>query len=320
MANLLCTSVTKSYGSKKLFEDVNVNFTSGKRYGLTGPNGAGKSTFMKILSGDLDPDAGTVARPEKTSVLRQDQFGFDDVRVLDVVLRGAKRLWAAMQEKEVLLALPEINDEQGHRLGELEMIVGEEDEVIPPGFDAGTLLEGLGIPTPNHEGTMRELPGGLKLRVLLAQALFGRPEVLLLDEPTNNLDLDSIRWLEGFLCNYEGVLLTISHDRHFLNAICTHIADIDYNTIITYTGVYDDMVMAKSHCACAAASRPRTPTGKRRSSSCRTSSRGSAPARARRRCRAARSRSRSSSSPISSARTSSGRSSSSWSRRPPASR
>jgi ATPase subunit of ABC transporter with duplicated ATPase domains len=245
MANLQVSSVTKSYGSKKLFEDVTVNFTAGKRYGLTGPNGAGKSTFMKILAGDLDPDSGNVARPEKTSVLRQDQFGFEEVRVLDVVLRGAKKLWSAMAEKEQILALPDISDAQGHRLGELECTIAEEDGYSAES-DAGVLLSGLGIPASGHEGPMRELPGGLRLRVLLAQALFGKPEVLLLDEPTNNLDLDSIRWLEEFLCEYEGVLLTISHDRHFLNAICTHVADIDYNTIITYTGGYDDMVMAKS--------------------------------------------------------------------------
>ena len=246
MSNLQVSSVTKSYGAKKLFEDVSVNFTPGKRYGLTGPNGAGKSTFMKILAGDLQPDTGgSVSRPEKTSVLRQDQFGYEDVRVLDVVMRGAKKLWAAMSEKEALLALPEITDEQGSHLGELEMIIGEEDGYVAES-NAGALLVGLGIPTSAHDGLMRELPGGLKLRVLLAQALFGKPQVLLLDEPTNNLDLDSIRWLEGFLCNYEGVLITISHDRHFLNAICTHIADIDYNTIILYTGGYDDMVEAKS--------------------------------------------------------------------------
>jgi ATPase subunit of ABC transporter with duplicated ATPase domains len=246
MSSLQVINVTKSFGAKKLFEEVTVNFTAGKRYGLTGPNGAGKSTFMKILAGDIEPDTGgSVARPEKTSVLRQDQFAYEDVRVLDVVLRGAKKLWAAMVEKEQLLALPEITDDQGSRLGELEMIIGEEDGYSAES-DAGTLLAGLGIPNDQHELLMRELAGGLKLRVLLAQALFGKPEALLLDEPTNNLDLDSIRWLEGFLNGYQGVLITISHDRHFLNAICTHVADIDYNTIIVYTGGYDDMVMAKS--------------------------------------------------------------------------
>jgi len=245
MANLQVTGVTKSYGSKKLFEDVTVNFTVGKRYGLTGPNGAGKSTFMKILAGDLDPDTGSVSRPEKTSVLRQEQFGFEDVRVIDVVLRGNRRLWAVMHEKEQLLALPEISDEQGHRLGDIEGVIAEEDGYSAES-DAAVLLSGLGISADALERPMRELAGGLRLRVLLAQALFGKPEVLLLDEPTNNLDLDSIRWLETFLCEYEGVLVTISHDRHFLNAICTHVADIDYNTIITYTGGYDEMVLAKS--------------------------------------------------------------------------
>ena len=245
MANLVVSNVTKSYGAKKLFEDVVVNFTAGKRYGLTGPNGAGKSTFMKILSGDLDPDTGNVSRPEKTSVLKQDQFAYEDTRVLDVVMQGAKRLWAAMAEKEQLLARPDIGEVEGTRLGELEYVIADEDGYSAEA-DAGSLLAGLGIPTTQLEGPMRELAGGLKLRVLLAQALFGKPEVLLLDEPTNNLDLDSIHWLEEFLCKYDGVLVTISHDRHFLNAICTHVADIDYNTIIVYTGAYDDMIMAKS--------------------------------------------------------------------------
>ncbi len=245
MANLVVSSVTKSYGAKRLFEDVSVNFTAGKRYGLTGPNGAGKSTFMKILAGDLDPDTGNVSRPEKASVLRQDQFVHEDVRVLDVVMQGSKRLWSAMLEKEQLLALSDLSNQQGTRLGELEGVIAEEDGYTAES-DAAALLAGLGIPADKVEGLMGELAGGLRLRVLLAQALFGKPEVLLLDEPTNNLDLDSIRWLEEFLCAYEGVLITISHDRHFLNAICTHIADIDYNTIITYTGGYDEMVMAKS--------------------------------------------------------------------------
>src|SRR3954452_19250244 len=192
MANLVVTLVTKSYGSKKLFEDVTANFTAGKRYGLTGPNGAGKSTFMKILAGDLDPDTGTVSRPEKTSVLRQDQFGYEEVRVLDVVLRGNRRLWAAMTEKEQLLAKPKITDEEGHRLGELECVIAEEDGYSAES-EAAELLAGLGFPASGREGTVRELAGGLRLRVLLAQALFGKPEALLLDEPTNHLDLDSIR-------------------------------------------------------------------------------------------------------------------------------
>ena len=315
MANLQVVSVTKSYGSKKLFEDVTVNFTVGKRYGLTGPNGAGKSTFMKILAGDLEPDTGNVSRPEKTSVLRQEQFGFEDVRVLDVVLRGNKRLWAAMDEKEEILALPDITDEQGQRLGELEGIIAEEDGYTRRVRRRRAARRASAFPPSALERPMRELAGGLRLRVLLAQALFGKPEVLLLDEPTNNLDLDSIRWLESFLCEYEGVLVTISHDRHFLNAICTHVADIDYKTIITYTGGYDDMVDGQEPGA-----RPRRVGERRsrarRSRSSRTSWRASAPARAPRRCRAARRRSRSCRSPTSRSRTSSGRSSSSWSSKP----
>jgi len=245
MPSIQVVSVSKHYGSKRLFEEVGVNFTDGKRYGLTGPNGAGKSTFMKILAGDLDPDSGQVARPEKTSVLRQDQYAFEDRRVLDTVVMGNRRLWAAMTEKETLLALPELTDEQGARLGELEGVIAEEDGYTAES-EAATLLDGLGIPESEQGREMREIAGGLKLRVLLAQALFGKPEALLLDEPTNNLDLDTIRWLERFLCNYQGVLITISHDRHFLNEICTHVADIDFETIIVYTGGYDEMVMAKS--------------------------------------------------------------------------
>ncbi|MFO0725874.1 MAG: ATP-binding cassette domain-containing protein [Myxococcota bacterium] len=245
MAAITVQGVTKAYGGKKLFVDVNVAFAEGRRFGLTGPNGAGKSTFMKILAGDLEPDHGSVSRPEKTSVLRQDQYAFEDYRALDVVIMGNKRLWAAEQEKHALFALPSITDAQGERLGELEGIVGEEDGYTAEA-DAGELLIGLGIPITEHQRPMREIAGGYKLRVLLAQALFGKPQALLLDEPTNNLDLDTIRWLERFLTNYSGILVTISHDRHFLNEICTHIADIDYETIITYPGSYDDMVITKS--------------------------------------------------------------------------
>jgi ATPase subunit of ABC transporter with duplicated ATPase domains len=237
-------NLSKAFGPKKLFEDVDVAFQPGRRYGLTGPNGAGKSTFMKILSGDVEPDSGTVHRPRKLGTLRQDHFGYENVRVLDVVLRGNAVLWKALEEKHALLAKPEISDQDGHRLAELENVIAEEDGYSAEA-DAGELLEGLGIETRFHDEPMKALPGGLKLRVLLAQALFGKPDGLLLDEPTNNLDIDSIRWLELFLHEYQGVLVTISHDRHFLNAICTHIADIDYETIITYTGGYDDMVRQK---------------------------------------------------------------------------
>ena len=237
-------NVSKAFGPKKLFEDVNVAFPPGRRYGLTGPNGAGKTTFMKILSGDEEADAGDILRPKRLGILRQDQFRYEDDRVVDVVLMGNPSLWSAMQEKDALLAKSEISDDDGHRLAELEAVIGEEDGYTAEAV-ASSLLEGLGIAQEAHEQPMRALAGGYKLRVLLAQALFGRPQALLLDEPTNNLDIDSIRWLEKFLHEYEGVLITISHDRHFLNAICTHIADIDYQTIITYTGGYDDMVRQK---------------------------------------------------------------------------
>ncbi|HEX7488783.1 MAG TPA: ATP-binding cassette domain-containing protein [Anaeromyxobacteraceae bacterium] len=237
-------NVSKAFGPKKLFEDVNVAFPPGRRYGLTGPNGAGKTTLMKILSGDEEADSGDILRPKRLGILRQDQFGHEDERVVDVVLKGNPGLWSAMQEKEALLAKSDISDDDGHRLAELEAVIGEEDGYTAEAT-ASELLEGLGIPQEAHGQPMRALAGGYKLRVLLAQALFGRPQALLLDEPTNNLDIESIRWLEKFLHAYEGVLITISHDRHFLNAICTHIADIDYQTIITYTGGYDDMVRQK---------------------------------------------------------------------------
>jgi ATPase subunit of ABC transporter with duplicated ATPase domains len=233
------------YGAKVLFDDVSTAFTPGKRYGLTGPNGAGKSTFMKILTGEMDPQKGTVVRPRKFGVLSQDQFAFDAYRVIDTVIMGNKRLWAALEERDRIYEKPEMSDEDGMRLGELEGIVGEEDGYTAE-TDAAILLQGLDIPDELHERKMGELQGGQKVRVLLAQALFGHPMALLLDEPTNNLDLDSIHWLQEFLNNYDGVLIVISHDRHFLNSICTHVADIDYETIITYTGNYDEMVMTKT--------------------------------------------------------------------------
>src|SRR5947209_11315430 len=239
------TNVTKAFAGRKLFEGVNTSFPPGRRYGLTGPNGAGKSTFMKILAGDLDPDTGTVSRPKKLSVLKQDQYGFEDKRIVDTVIMGNKSLWAAMQEKERLLAHETLTDEDGARLGELEGIIAEEDGYSAEA-EAATLLDGLGMLEKDFNKQMREVTGGDKVRALLAQALFGKPTALLLDEPTNSLDLDSIHWLEDFLEQYEGTLVVISHDRHFLNSITTHIADIDYETIITYVGTYDDMVRAKA--------------------------------------------------------------------------
>src|SRR5205807_7469415 len=239
------SNVTMRYGSKLLFEDVSVTFTTGRRYGLTGPNGAGKSTFMKVLTGEIDAQKGTVVRPKKVGVLKQDQYEFDAYRVIDTVIMGNKALWAALEEREIIYEKPELTDEDGSRLGELEGIVGDEDGYEAEA-NAAVLLQGLDIPDELHERKMSELQGGQKVRVLLAQALFGNPEALLLDEPTNYLDLDSIHWLQGFLNEYDGVLIVISHDRHFLNSICTHIADIDYETIITYTGTYDEMVLAKT--------------------------------------------------------------------------
>ena len=239
------SNVSMRYGAKVLFDEVSTAFTPGKRYGLTGPNGAGKSTFMKILTGEMEPQKGTVVRPRKLGVLSQDQFAFDAYRVIDTVIMGNKRLWAALEERDHIYEKPEMSDEDGMKLGELEGIVGEEDGYTAES-DAAILLQGLDIPDEAHERKMSELQGGQKVRVLLAQALYGHPQALLLDEPTNNLDLDSIHWLQGFLNAYDGVVIVISHDRHFLNSVCTHIADIDYETIITYTGTYDDMVVAKT--------------------------------------------------------------------------
>ena len=242
---LSVSNVTMRYGSKVLFEDVSTTFTAGRRYGLTGPNGAGKTTFMRILAGELEPQKGSVVRPRKLGVLRQDQFAFDSYRVIDTVIMGNKPLWTALEERDRIYEKPEMTDEDGMRLGELEGIIGDEDGYTADS-DAAILLQGLDIPGELFERKMGELQGGQKVRVMLAQALFGKPEALMLDEPTNYLDLDSIHWLQDFLLNYNGTLVTISHDRHFLNSVTTHTADIDYQTIITYTGGYDDMVMAKT--------------------------------------------------------------------------
>jgi ATPase subunit of ABC transporter with duplicated ATPase domains len=242
---LSVSNVTMRYGSKVLFEDVSVSFVSGRRYGLTGPNGSGKSTFMKLLTGELEPQKGSVVRPRKLGVLRQDQFAFDAYRVIDTVIMGNKPLWAAMEERDRIYEKPELTNEDGMKLGELEGVIGDEDGYTAES-DAAVLLAGLDIPEADHERLMGELQGGQKVRVLLAQALFGNPEALLLDEPTNYLDLESIHWLQDFLNSYNGTLIAISHDRHFLNSVTTHTADIDYETIITYTGGYDEMVMAKT--------------------------------------------------------------------------
>jgi ATPase subunit of ABC transporter with duplicated ATPase domains len=239
------SGVTKSYGTRTLFDNVSVKFTPGNRYGLTGPNGAGKSTFMKILTGEIEPsNRGTVTTPRKMGQLSQDQFAFDSERIIDTVMMGNALLWKVLQERTKLYEASEFTDEMMHRMGELESIVADENGYEAE-IEAAEILRGIGIPNERHEDLMSTLATDYKFRVLLAQALFGGAEALLLDEPTNHLDLESIHWLEEFLYEYKGTLVVISHDRHFLNAVCTHIADIDYDTIIVYPGVYDDMVEHK---------------------------------------------------------------------------
>ncbi|HYO84282.1 MAG TPA: ATP-binding cassette domain-containing protein [Bryobacteraceae bacterium] len=244
---LSLNNITMRYGARILFEDVTTNFMAGRRYAISGPNGAGKSTLMKILTGEIEPEKGSVTRPRKMGVLKQDQFAFDEHRVIDTVIMGNGPLWSALQEREELYSKDpsELTDDDGMRLGELEGIVGEEGGYEAES-DAAVLLDGLDIPEELHERRMSELQGGQKVRVLLAQALFGNPSVLLLDEPTNHLDLDSVHWLQDHLLRYNGCLIVISHDRHFLNEVSTHVADIDYQTVIMYTGGYDDMVLAKT--------------------------------------------------------------------------
>ena len=244
---LSINDITMRYGARILFEEVTCSFMEGRRYAITGPNGAGKTTLMKILEGDIEPTKGSVTRPKKMGILRQDQFAFDEFRVIDTVIMGNRSLWKALQERDKLYEKPhdQLTDKDGMRLGELEGVVGDEGGYTAEA-DAAILLDGLGIESTLHERKMSELQGGQKVRVLLAQALFGNPAALLLDEPTNNLDLDSVHWLQDYLHEYEGVLIVISHDRHFLNSICTHVADIDYQTVIMYTGGYDEMVLAKT--------------------------------------------------------------------------
>src|SRR6202049_116659 len=240
-------NISMRFGDRRLFEDVTCTFLAGRRYAITGPNGAGKSTLMKILTREIEPSHGSVTRPKKVGILRQDQFSFDKFRVIDTVIMGNSPLWKALEERDALYAKTHdsITDQDGMRMGELEGIIGEEGGYTAEA-DAAVLLDGLGVEDALHERKMGELQGGQKGRVLLAQALFGNPPALLLDEPTNGLDLDSVHWLQDHLCNYPGVLIVISHDRHCLNSVCTHIADIDYETVIMYTGGYDDMVLAKT--------------------------------------------------------------------------
>ena len=233
-------NVTLRFGKKALFEDVNIKFTEGNCYGLIGANGAGKSTFLKILSGELEPNKGdvTMNAGERLSVLQQDHYKYDDYPVLDPVLLGTKRLYAIMKEKEEIYAKEDFTDEDGERAANLEAEFAEMNGWEAES-DAATLLNGLGVETEHHYQMMSELDGNLKVKVLLAQALFGNPDVLLLDEPTNHLDLDAIAWLEEFLINFENTVIVVSHDRYFLNKVCTHIADLDYSKIQLYAGNYD---------------------------------------------------------------------------------
>ena len=233
-------NVTLRIGKRALFEDVNIKFTEGNCYGLIGANGAGKSTFLKILSGVIEPSKGDIAITpgQRLSVLEQDNYKYDDYQVLDTVILGNKRLYEIMKEKDAIYAKEDFTDEDGVRASELEGefadLNGWEAE-----SDAATLLNGLGIDTDLHYVYMRELDGGQKVKVLLAKALFGNPDILLLDEPTNHLDLDAIAWLEEFLINFNNTVIVVSHDRYFLNKVCTHIADIDYAKIQLYSGNYD---------------------------------------------------------------------------------
>ncbi|MDP4098062.1 ATP-binding cassette domain-containing protein [Paenibacillus sp. P96] len=234
------SGVTLRYGKRPLFEDVNIKFTPGNCYGLIGANGAGKSTFLKILSGEIEPNSGDVHMTpgERLAVLKQNHYEYDEFPVLETVIVGHTRLYEIMKEKDALYAKADFSEEDGLRAGELE---GEFAELngwdAEP--DAAALLIGLGIPRELHDKKVAELSGNEKVRVLLAQALFGRPNNLLLDEPTNHLDLESIQWLENFLMDYEGTVIVVSHDRHFLNKVCTHIADIDFGKIQMYVGNYD---------------------------------------------------------------------------------
>jgi ATPase subunit of ABC transporter with duplicated ATPase domains len=238
------SKISKSFGSRVLFDDVTITFNAGNRYGLTGPNGAGKTTLLKIIMGIEEPTSGIVSLPDRVGILRQNIEAFKNDTVIDVVIMGNNRLWSAFKERDGLYEM-EMSDDVGMRLGEIEGIIAEEDGYSAES-NAEVLLAGMGIPHEFFHQKMHAIPTDMQFRVLLCQALFGDPQALLLDEPTNHLDLESIGWLEKFLHNYKGTLIVISHDRHFLNAVTTHIADIDYETIIIYPGNYDDMVVAKT--------------------------------------------------------------------------
>jgi ATPase subunit of ABC transporter with duplicated ATPase domains len=232
-------NVTLAYGKRVLFDEVNINFIKGNCYGIIGANGAGKSTFLKILSGDIEPNKGSVdiTPGERMAVLRQNQFEFDEIKVLNVVLMGHKKLWEVMHEREAIYAKEDFTEEDGMKAAELEGEFGEMGGYEAES-DAGSLLSDLGVTENYHQSLMKDIPGTLKVRVLLAQALFGNPDILLLDEPTNGLDIETIGWLENFLADYQNIVLVVSHDRHFLDAVCTHVSDVDRSKIKTFTGNY----------------------------------------------------------------------------------
>lgn len=244
---LTTSNITMQFGAKPLFENVSVKFGDGNRYGLIGANGCGKSTFLKILGGDLEQSSGNVSLDtgERLGKLRQDQFAFEEYRVIDSVIMGHGELWHIMQERERIYGLPEMTEEDGIAVAELEGRFAELDGYTAESR-AGDLLLGVGIPIDQHYGLMKEIAPGFKLRVLLAQVLFADPEIMLLDEPTNNLDINSIRWLEDVLNARNNTMIIISHDRHFLNSVCTHMADLDYGEIRVYPGNYDDYMIAST--------------------------------------------------------------------------
>ena len=237
---ITASNVALSYGKRVIFKDVNIKFTPGNCYGLIGANGAGKSTFLKILAGQLDPDRGEISKGsrQRIAMLNQDHFAFDDYTVFNTVIMGHKKLYKVMAEREALYAKAEFTEEDGIRSGELEATFGEMNGYEVEA-EAAVLLNGLGIPEEMRNKKMKELEGSEKVRVLLAQALFGNPDILLLDEPTNHLDLKTITWLENFLARFNNTVIIVSHDRHFLNQVCTHVADIDYGKIQIYVGNYD---------------------------------------------------------------------------------
>ena len=232
-------NITLAYGKRVLFDEVNLSFTKGNCYGVIGANGAGKSTFLKILSGEIEPNKGTVeiTPGERIAVLKQNQFEFDEHTVLQTVMMGHKKMWGIMHEKDAIYMNPDATEADYMRAGELEAEFGEMGGYTAES-DAATLLSELGVKESFHQSLMKEIPSNLKVRVLLAQALFGNPDILLLDEPTNGLDIETIGWLENFLADYENIVLVVSHDRHFLDAVCTHVADVDRQKIKIFTGNY----------------------------------------------------------------------------------